>query len=34
MDTVYLAGFALLWGLTALLVFGLKKLDRPDGGRP
>ena len=34
MDMVFLAGVALLWGVTALLVCGLKKLDRPDGGRP
>ena len=34
MDIVYVAGLALLWGLMALLVRGLKKLDRPQGGRP
>jgi len=34
MDIVYVAGLALLWGLMALLVRGLKKLDKPLGGRP
>lgn len=34
MDLVYVAGLALLWGLTALLVSGFKKLDQPQGGRP
>lgn len=34
MDIVYVAGLALLWGLMALLVRGLKKLDQPQGGRP
>ena len=34
MDIVYVAGLALLWGLMALLVRGLKKLDKPLSGRP
>lgn len=33
MDMVYVAGLLLLWGLTALLVRGFKKLDQPQGGR-
>lgn len=34
MDIVYVAGLALLWGLVALLFRGLKKPDKPLGGRP
>ena len=34
MDIVYVAGLALLWGLMALLVRGLKQLDRPQESRP
>ena len=34
MDIAYVAGLALLWGLTALLVGGFKTLDKPQGGRP
>ena len=34
MDIVYVAGLALLWGLMALLVRDLKKLDKPLSGRP
>ena len=34
MDIAYVAGLILLWGLMALLVWGLKKLDKPQGGRP
>ncbi len=33
MDIAYAAGLALLWGLTALLVRGFEKLDKPQGGR-
>ena len=33
MDMVYVAGLALLWGLMVLLVWGFKKLDKPQGGR-
>lgn len=33
MDMVYVAALLLLWGLLALLVRGLKKLDKPHGGR-
>ena len=34
MDMVYLAGIAVFWGLMALLVQGLRRLERPQGGRP
>ena len=34
MDIVYVAGLALLWGVMALLVRGLRKLDQPREGRP
>jgi hypothetical protein len=33
MDFVYVAAVALLWGALALLVRGLQKLQRPQGGR-
>ena len=33
MDFVFLGGIALLWGFIALLVLGLKKLEKPTGGR-
>lgn len=33
MDLVYLAGTALLWGVTVLLVVGLEKLAPTQGGR-
>ncbi len=33
MDLVYLAGGALLWGVTVLMVWGLHRLERPQGGR-
>lgn len=29
MDFVFLLGGALLWGITALLVMGFERLDRP-----
>lgn len=34
MDIVFLAAGALLWALMALMVWGLRKLERPQGGRP
>ena len=34
MDIVFLLAAALLWGLMVLLVLGLRKLERPQGGRP
>ncbi len=34
MDVVYIAGGAALWGVMALLVLGLTKLEKPQGGRP
>ena len=34
MDLVYVAGLALLWAVMALLVGGLRKLDRTQKGRP
>ena len=33
MDFIFLGGIALLWGLVALFVLGLKKLEKPTGGR-
>jgi len=33
MDIAYVAGLVLLWGLMALLVWGFKKLEKPQGGR-
>jgi hypothetical protein len=33
MDFVYLAGIALLWGATVLLVLGFEKLAAAQGGR-
>ena len=33
MDIVFLAGIAALWGVTALLVLGFKKLEKPVGAR-
>lgn len=34
MDIVFLGGAVLLWGVTVLLVAGLRRLERPQGGRP
>ena len=34
MDIVFLGATAFLWLLLALLVMGLRKLERPQGGRP
>ena len=33
MDFVFLGGIALLWGLIALFVLSLKKLEKPTNGR-
>ncbi len=33
MDIAYLLGIALLGGVMILLVFGFKKLEKPEGGR-
>lgn len=33
MDIPFVLGGALLWGLMALLVWGFKKLEKPQGGR-
>jgi hypothetical protein len=34
MDLIFIAGIAGLWGLLALMVWGLKKLETSDGSRP
>jgi hypothetical protein len=34
MDIVFVAASAALWGLMVLLVWGFKKLEKPQGGRP
>ena len=34
MDIIFLGGVAALWGAMALLVWGFRKLERPQGGRP
>jgi hypothetical protein len=34
MDIVFLVGFPLLWGTTALLVMGFELLDQPSKGQP
>ena len=34
MDIAFLLGIAALWGATALLVAGFKKLEKPAGARP
>jgi hypothetical protein len=34
MDIVFLAVIALFWGAMVLLVWGFRKLERPQGGRP
>jgi len=33
MDIVFLAGVAVLWGMTALLVKGFERLDQPGKGQ-
>ena len=33
MDVAYIGCIAALWGLLALMVWGFKKLDKPEGGR-
>jgi hypothetical protein len=33
MDIAYVGGIAALWGLLALMVWGFKKLEKPEGGR-
>ena len=33
MDVAYISGIAALWSLLALMVWGFKKLEKPDGGR-
>jgi len=34
MDIVFIAACAALWGAMVLLVWGLRKLEKPQGGRP
>ena len=34
MDIVFLAAVAVLWGVMVLLVWGFRKLERPQAGRP
>jgi hypothetical protein len=34
MDFIFIAGIAGLWALLAAMVWGLKKLEAPEGGRP
>lgn len=34
MDIVFLLAAAGLWGLMVLLVYGFRKMERPQGGRP
>ena len=34
MDIVFLGGIALFWALMVLLVWGFRKLEHPQGGRP
>ncbi len=33
MDIPFVLGSALLWGVMVLLVWGFKKLEKPQGGR-
>ena len=33
MDIAYIGGIAALWSLLALMVWGFKKLEKPEGGR-
>ena len=34
MDVVFVAAIAGLWAALVLMVWGLKKLETPEGGRP
>lgn len=34
MDVVFVAAGAALWGLMVLVVWGFRKLEKPQGGRP
>ena len=34
MDVVFVLGALALWGVIALMVRGLKRLEQPTGGRP
>lgn len=33
MDLVFVAGAVALWGVMVLMVWGFKKLEKPEGGR-
>ena len=33
MNVIFILGIAALWGVTALLVAGFKKLEKPSGAR-
>jgi hypothetical protein len=33
MDIAFVFGIAVLWAVMALLVWGFKKLEKPEGGR-
>lgn len=33
MDLAFILGAAALWGVMVLLVWGFKKLEKPEGGR-
>ncbi len=33
MDIVFVAGIGALWAVMALMVWGFKKLEKPEGGR-
>ena len=34
MDITFVIGIAALWAVMALMIWGFKKLDKPQGGRP
>ena len=34
MDGVFVVGIAALWAVIALMVWGFKKLEKSEGGRP
>lgn len=34
MDISFVVGIALLWAVAALMVWGFKKLEKTEGGRP